>query len=236
MQAVNIRTTQNVQLEYPLAGVAERLLAFVIDAIIMGSFYFVLLLLLGSFNQELPLTMSLILGIIAYLYRFLMELLFNGQTIGKMALNLKVVKLDGSTPSVAAYLLRWLLEPIDFGVSGLAVLLIILTRNGQRLGDLLGGTTVVKVKRVSANQIQQKTVIANVEDDYEPTFPDAASLTDHELRLIKAALNAYRDDAKPKPMRLLETKIKEKYQIESELPTIKFLYTLIRDHAYYVSQ
>lgn len=236
MQAVNIRTTQNVQLEYPLAGVAERLLAFLIDVVIIGSFYFMVMFFLSMVDLEMSLSLGLLIGIVAYLYRFFMEVFFNGQTVGKMALSIKVVKLDGSPPSVAAYFLRWLLEVIDFGITGLAVLLIILTRNGQRLGDLLAGTTVVKIKKVSAVNIQNKVIMQKVDDGYEPTFPDAASLNDQEIKLIKASLKAYRDDARSKPIELLEEKLKKKYNINSELPTVKFLYTLMRDHAYYVSQ
>ena len=236
MQAVNIQTTQNVQLEYPLAGVGERLLAFAIDLVIVGSFYLFVSALLNATGLDFTLSIALIIGIVAYLYRFVMELLFNGQTVGKIAFNIKVVKLDGSNPSIAAYFLRWLLEPIDFGIVGLAVLTIILTRNGQRVGDLLAGTTVIKVKRVSSVNMQNKVIMEKVEEGYEPTFVDAASLTDHEIRLIKASLAAYRDDALSAPIDTLSTKIKDKYNIKSEMPPVKLLYTLMRDHAYYVSQ
>lgn len=236
MQSVNIRTTQNVQLEYPLAGVGERLLAFIIDLIIVGSFYLFTNAIISGLGLVFGLSVYLILGIIAYLYRFFMEVLFNGQTAGKMALNIRVVKLDGSSPSVAAYFLRWLLEIIDFGIVGLAVLLIILTKNGQRLGDILGGTTVVKIKKVSAVNVQNKVVMEKIDPNYEPSFPDASHLTDHEIRLIKSALNAYRDEAQAKPIELLCQKLKDKYDIQTELPPVKFLYTLLRDHTYFVSQ
>ena len=175
MQAVNIQTTQNVQLEYPLAGIGERLLAYLLDLIIMSSFFFIVILILAAIGLELSLATRLVISIVTYLYRFVMEISFNGQTIGKMALNIKVIKLDGSNPSVAAYLLRWLLELIDFGITGVAILSIILTKNGQRLGDLLGGTIVIKVRKISAVNMQNKVIMEKVEEGYEPTFPDAAS-------------------------------------------------------------
>jgi len=236
MQAVNIRTTQNVQLEYPLAGIGERLLAYAIDLFITASFYFVVMFTLNLGGQDISLSLYLIIAIIAYLYRFVMEISFNGQTVGKMALNIKVVKLDGSAPSVAAYLLRWLLEPIDFLITGVAVVSIILTRNGQRIGDLLAGTTVIKIKKISRVNIQNKVIMQKVEEGYVPTFSEAANLTDYEIRVIKACLKAFKEDAKAQPTVLLEDKLKEKYEITSDMTTIKFLYTLMRDHAYYVSQ
>lgn len=236
MQAVSIRTTQNVQLEYPLAGVADRVLAFVIDMFIVVSFYLIVQLFLMTLGSSLGPVGDIILGIVAYLYRFVMEVFYNGQTIGKMALSIKVVKLDGSTPSVAAYFLRWLLELIDFTITGLAVILIILTRNGQRLGDLLAGTTVVKIKKISATNMQNKVLMDPVDDDYEPVFAEAANLTDQEVRLIKASLKAFREDAVARPITILEDKLKEKYNITSDMTTVKFLYTLIRDHTYYVAK
>ena len=55
MQAVNIQTTQNVQLEYPLAGIGERLLAYLLDLIIMSSFFFIVILILAAIGLELSL-------------------------------------------------------------------------------------------------------------------------------------------------------------------------------------
>jgi len=236
MQGVSIQTTQNIQLEYELAGIGERILAFVIDILVILSFRLLISFFVGMAGIEESLLLGVIFIIIAYLYRFICEASFNGQTIGKMALSIKVVKLDGSAPSVAAYFLRWLLEIFDFFIVGLGVVFIILTKNGQRLGDLLAGTTVVKMRKVSATNVQNKAIMDKVDDNYEPTFFEASHLTDAEVRLIKASLKAFRDDANQKPVALLEDKLKEKYKISSDLPTVKFLYTLLRDHTYYVTR
>jgi hypothetical protein len=160
----------------------------------------------------------------------------NGQTVGKIALSIKVVKLDGSTPSFVSYFLRWLLEPIDFFIIGLGVIFIILTKNGQRVGDLLAGTTVVKMKKITATNMQNKILMDVVDEDYEPQIFEAASISDTEVQLIKDALRVFKNDAVKKPIQLIERKLKEKYVIQSELPTVKFLYTLLRDHTYYVTR
>ena len=75
-----------------------------------------------------------------------------------------------------------------------------------------------------------------VDHDYEPTFPQAADLTDAEIRLIKRSLNAFKNKAHRKPLMTLEHKLKEKYQINSDMPTVKFMYALLRDHTYYINQ
>ena len=92
-----------------------------------------------------------------FFYNLAFEILMNGQTLGKRALNIKVVRLDGTSPTIANYIFRFILWPIDVFLSGsIAITLISLTKNGQRLGDLAGGTTVVKLTQrgqVTSQQI-----------------------------------------------------------------------------------
>ncbi|KYG85488.1 hypothetical protein AWW67_15270 [Roseivirga seohaensis] len=236
MQAVSIQTSQNIQLEYPLAGIGDRILAFVLDAIIILSFFFITSVTLAATGISMSVAMNVMLSIVAYLYRLISEVFFNGQTVGKKALSIKVVKLDGSVPSFGAYFLRWLMEPIDFFIVGLGVVFIILTKNGQRVGDLLAGTTVVKIKKITATNVRNKIIMETVDENYVPKIPEATQLTDHEIRLIKDALSVFRDGAKEKPLLLIEEKIKEKYNIQSDMPTVKFMYTLLRDHTYYMTK
>ncbi|WP_323758383.1 RDD family protein [Roseivirga sp.] len=236
MQAVSIQTSQNIQLEYPLAGIGDRILAFVIDAVIILSFIFITNIILGASGISMTVAMNVMLSIVAYLYRLVSEVFFNGQTVGKRALHIKVVKLDGSVPSFGAYFLRWLMEPIDFFIMGLGVVFIILTKNGQRVGDLLAGTTVVKMKKITATNVRNKVIMETVDENYVPKIPEAAQLADNEIHLIKDALSAFREGAKERPLLLIEAKLKEKYNIQSDMPTVKFMYTLLRDHTYYMTR
>ena len=236
MQSVSIQTTQNIQLDYPIAGLGDRMLAFFIDYMIAISFVVISFLLSNAVLTGSSNVLSITLIIVFILYRPIAEIAFNGQTVGKKALSIKVVKLDGSNPSFAAYLLRWILEPIDFMIVGVAVLSIILTRNGQRLGDLLAGTTVVKMKKVSSTLVRNKMVIKGVDENYEPVFPEAIHLTDEEVQLIKDALKAYRMDATVRPIERIAAKIKAKLNIQSDDTTVKFLYTILRDHTYYTTR
>lgn len=236
MQAVSVQTTQNIELEYPLAGIGERMLAFLLDILIMFSFIAVVAGIFSIPGFDTPDFLIWITVIIAFLYRFFAELFFNGQTVGKSVLKIKVVKIDGNPPSVANYFLRWLLEPIDFFIVGLAVVLIILNKRGQRLGDMLAGTTVVKIKRITAANVRNKAIMTPVDEDYVPTYSEAGNISDHDIRIIKDALKAFREDAAEQAVAVLEQKLKEKYNIQSEQPTVKFLYAILRDHTYYVSR
>ena len=66
------------------------------------------------------------------------------------------VLLDGSPPTLGAYLLRWLLILVDTEILTPLVAIITIAANGkgQRIGDIAAGTTVVKTtKRVTLSQV-----------------------------------------------------------------------------------
>jgi hypothetical protein len=80
-----------------------------------------------------------------WLYFFLFEWRWNGQTPGKRLLHLRVIKVDGAPVSWIDVLLRNLARPIDaFGPMGLiGLLMIFVTPRAQRLGDLMARTLVI---------------------------------------------------------------------------------------------
>ncbi len=234
MNSVGIQTTQNIALHYPLAGVGPRIGAYLIDSLIVIAVYFLAILLLTQGGMT-GLWLIIPVVILSWLYFLLCEVFMNGQTVGKKALDIKVVKLDGSRPSVGAFILRWIMIPIDFGIMSGAVALIsiVATRHGQRLGDLLAGTTVVKLKVGSIHALQKKRTLVSIEEDYIPTYPQAADITDEEVRLMQQALAAFNRNGTRGPMENLRKKIQDKYRIETEDLPIRFLTTLQKDHAYF---
>ena len=153
---VQIQTTQNVDIEYDLASIGERMGAAAIDLLIMVGYAVAMLMILGmvedSFSGSPDIWMAIIILIYlpVFLYDFLCEAFLDGQTFGKKGMKIKVVKLDGSQPGSGSYLLRWLIailekSPFVFG-GAIGLTVILLNGKGQRLGDLAAGTTVVKVK------------------------------------------------------------------------------------------
>ena len=238
METVSIQTTQNIHISYTLAGLTQRILAFLLDCLILAAYFitssFLIQYVFGGNNSSLGL--QIINVLIGYLYFLLMEIFMDGQTIGKKTVGIRVVKLDGSTPTLGAYFLRWIMIPIDFALSGgIAIVFIILTKKGQRLGDVLAGTTVVQVKKADSIILKNKMVMDQVDENYTPSFPEAANLTDRDVKLIHAAIEAFRQHSQRKPVLLLKEKMEAKLQIKSDLPPIKFLFTLVKDYTYYSS-
>ena len=149
------RGRQPVKIDFTkvrLAPVGRRLLAGVIDAIplLVGAMW------VGSHSpefrefhelqefQRMPgmiMQAWLVIGI--YLGILTVTEVFFGRSMGKMAMGLRVLRLDGVAPGAVALLVRNLLRIIDFGMSGVTLVLIFMMPLRQRLGDIAAGTVVV---------------------------------------------------------------------------------------------
>ena len=234
MPTINVRTTQNVFIQYQVAGLWDRILAFLIDAVVFIAYLIIMAMLLAETGLMAGWTLVLIYLPI-FFYNLLFEILMNGQTPGKMALQLRVVRLDGNSPTILNYLFRFLLWPVDVIMGGsIAITCIVLTPNGQRLGDIAGGTTVVKLKTITPHSASQ--ILKNMEEGYVAQFPQVVNLSDQDIKLVKEALMVNVQLGNSEPIAILTTKIKTLLGVESDLPPVKFLYTIIKDYQHVTSQ
>jgi len=55
----------------------------------------------------------------------------NGQSVGKRAMNIRVINLDGTQPTLGAYLMRWLFRLVDTMIFGSVVALVVASANGK---------------------------------------------------------------------------------------------------------
>lgn len=123
----------------------HRVLAYVIDSVLMGLIWG-MVILAGTALGDAGSLLLVVVGVVALLvYGFLLEGLY-GYTPGKHLLGLVVVKSDGSNCTVGASILRNLLWIVDaFPTANLvAMVLILVTDDNQRVGDLVADTVVVK--------------------------------------------------------------------------------------------
>lgn len=152
-------TPEGVLLEFRMAGIGSRLIARVID-LILQFIGFIALTFLGiftAFGSELLSVVILLVGVflIVFGYPALMET-FGGRTVGKMAMSLRVVTTEGRPVGFAGAATRSIIGFLEFLVStGLVPLLAaLLTRRGQRIGDLAAGTIVIRETRDRAFPIE----------------------------------------------------------------------------------
>lgn len=241
MQTIDIRTTQNVTIEYELASVRERILAFFIDLLIVGLMYVALFFLsIGLFDDTNSLFLSVFFGLMPIIllvgYQFLSELLADGRSWGKKAMGLQVVRLDGRPAGLTDYLLRavFLLVEAVFGLGIPAAIFISTSANNQRLGDMTAHTTVVRVR----NKVHFKLDdILNIEslEAYEPGYPAVRQLSEDDVIVIKATLrryHTYRNEAHEKAVHELADQLRDVLGIKAgkKEDELEFLKTLLRDY------
>ncbi|WPP48102.1 RDD family protein [Catalinimonas niigatensis] len=231
MQRISIETTQNVQVDYVLAGIGSRIQAFFLDLLVIVAYGVILLLFFSQLGIVPPTAVMVILGLPPLLYHLLCEIFLDGQSLGKRQMNIKVVKLDGSAPTVSAYLLRWLLRLVDINLmtGAIAVLSIAISRNDQRVGDLAAGTTVVKQKA------GQPLSVFSVDEDHQAVFPEVINLTDQDIDIIMRVIHTYRESGQTAPLTATANKIKDLLNIHSDLRPLQFLYTVVRDYKHLTS-
>lgn len=233
MSTIRVHTTQNVTLAYEVASVGDRIAAALLDYLL----YVVWAAIVGLAADSLHLgwlTYYVIL-LPTVFYQLASEVFFNGQSIGKKARDIRVMRLDGTPARLGDYFLRWLLRPIEIVMTlgSVAAVTILANGKGQRLGDILAGTTVLSV-RPRARQLLPSE--GAVPEGYQPVFTQASQLTDHDVALLRQLLSrGLRQENHPL---LHETalKVKQLLGVQSDLPDEAFLRTVLRDHAHLVAQ
>jgi uncharacterized RDD family membrane protein YckC len=240
MSTIRVQTTQNVSLEYEVASVGERMLAAIIDYLILGAWIVACALLFGLSaakigRSSLPfiVVMAILAGVPYVFYDLICEVFFNGQSLGKKARHIKVIRLDGTHPHLGDYLLRWLLRLIDMGLPLLGPLVAIITivagGRGQRLGDMAAGTSVISTKpRQSGGSLAPDST----QDDYMVVFPQAAQLADHDVATIRQLLYKGLEHENYMLLHEVANKVKTLTNVHTELPDEAFLRTMLRDHAH----
>ena len=159
LDAVRIETPEQIAITLPVAGVGTRLLAALLDAAILIGVFLLSLIVAGFFTAVIAVQArdSNALQVLGALYLLLLfatlfgyfaglELLWNGQTIGKRVLGIRVLRDDGTPVDVSSVLARTVVRLVDFLPVGYLVGLIsmIADGRGRRLGDIVGGTIVVR--------------------------------------------------------------------------------------------
>lgn len=232
--AVRVQTSQNVDVEYEPASIGDRILANLIDYLIYLGWGIAAVLVFkgGSLQGELS-TFFIILVLVLPIsfYPLLTEYFLNGQTLGKRAMKIRVLRIDGGKPTLGAYILRWLLIVVDCQIFTplVAVVAVAAGGKGQRVGDVAAGTAVVKTNKVvSLNEV----VYQPIADDYRVTYADAANLTDRDVETIRQVLRkqnaALLDQTADRVSNVLGT--------GSYTDARYFLITIINDYAHLANQ
>ncbi len=232
MNTITVLTSQNIELEYELGSIGDRLLGYLIDAGIIIAYIIILVTILNflSFGRA-NMWFLLLMFLPVMLYSLISEIVLSGQSIGKKVMGIKVISLDGNQPSFGQYLMRWLFRLIDFLLmSGLVALIAIaISRKKQRLGDLVAGTVVVKLK--NRTSLSETIFTPSSDPNYIVDYPEIVHLSDRDVQLIKEVLNNYKTSGNLSLAQHAQRKIEAVLNITSkENDTIVFLQKIISDY------
>lgn len=179
-------TPEAVTIVLDVAGLGSRMIAWLIDTLIQLAIAIPIVLGIGAGNLsgsvELV-VLSLILFVLFWGYYPIFELSWQGQTPGKRAQRLRVIRSDGQPAGGAAITVRNLIRILDvFLLPFLAVISMIVTARAQRLGDLAAGTLVVREARFTAPE--------SVVPASRPDLPavDATGLSERDYDVIRSFL------------------------------------------------
>jgi uncharacterized RDD family membrane protein YckC len=153
-----IVTPEAVLLEFAVAGLGSRSLAFLLDLAIRAALVWVVFLGTAAGGVVVDDTVLVVISIAAVfsallVYPALTETVWNGRTPGKMAMGLRVVTVEGAPVRFRHAAIRSALGLVDFllGAGTLAILSALATRQSQRLGDLAAGTIVIRERQVRSD-------------------------------------------------------------------------------------
>jgi len=213
LEQSEIKTPEYVSVKYTIAGLGSRAPAFIIDQLVIALLYFVSFLGLAVIFESNLINLSvdqvflwilagfiLLVFIIEWSYFFLFEFFWNGKTIGKKILGIRVIQDNGHRITLLSSLIRNLLRIIDRLPTGhlLGIMLIFFHQKHKRLGDLAAGTIVVHdqgSKRKKKKDIAEKMIEQNNWESDGLQFDSFLldQLTEQDFELVKTYCGRYTD-------------------------------------------
>ncbi len=262
MGKINIPTTFNIDLEFETAPFPSRMFAWIIDFIIQV-FYIIIAMHLYSRLSSRDTwdrasgydmwAIELLLILPVFMYHLVCEIWWNGQSLGKKLLGIRVVNDNGGKVAPAQCMIRWLLRASDLSIpfiilsllfnldSILRVLsitsllfladlvLISVTKASKRMGDLAAGTMLIKINTKSS---LDDTIFMEMSDSYVPVFPQVMKLSDRDINTMKTILDTAIKTGNHHMVATASDKVKTALAIQDDMPPYELLETLLKDYNY----
>ena len=235
MAKLNIETSQNVILEFKIAGIGERIAAQIIDYLIYFGYFLIVIWLADKAEVNGRLFWMAASAPVLF-YPLITEALYDGQTLGKMLLKIKVVRMDGMPVTFGNYLIRWILSIVDVLLfSGLiAIFVIILNGKGQRIGDILAGTTVINIKEKTS---LDDTILSEFDLDYQMQFSQVELLSQEDIDTVKDVMLHVKRNSSNRDSVILAYKAKkaleQKMGISTQMKASAFFKVILKDYNYF---
>lgn len=242
MNQLSITTTQNVNINFTAASVGDRIIGQLLDTLVKATYIIVFFYTLDftglnkfldfkDYWSSFAITVLIFSPVIVY--SLIQESLFEGQTIGKKIMKMKVIKIDGYQAGFGDYLIRWLFRTIDILIgSGIIGLIFIATnKKSQRLGDIAAGTAVISLKnKININH----TILQELQEDYVPVYPEVIKLSDNDMRIIKDTFETCLKSKDYVTISKMRKKIIDVTGLKYNSTTdVEFMRTVLKDYNFY---
>ncbi len=198
IEKLTIETPEQIELEFPVAGLGSRGLALLIDTLIQGMVVAAVFILMELISPDLShywvtaekwvMAAAIFLMFCLYWgYFALFEMFWNGQTPGKRQAHIRVITASGRPITVFEAIARNFVRVIDSQLAYMVgAVVIAVDRKNRRLGDLVASTVVVHEIQEEGDSYwyaQQHTGATL------PPIEGIATITAQEFQLIEAFLN-----------------------------------------------
>lgn len=244
METIKINTSQHIEIDYPVAGLGERVAAYLIDLAMFLVIYFFSIIALAIIGIESTLEnssiviMVIIFAVCYVFYDLLCEVIFNGQSLGKKLLKIKVVSLDGGQASMGQYFMRWVFRIVDFSLTAnlLGFISVAVSEKKQRIGDLVAGTTLIRT--VPATKMEHIAFHPVEDETYEPLFANVSLLSDRDIELIHEVVRTYYTTRNAQLIYQMAAKVSGHLavNIPEGMNEMQFLKTISSDYIYLTSR
>jgi uncharacterized RDD family membrane protein YckC len=237
MNTITITTSQNIEFEYELGSLGDRIIGAIIDYIVVIAYLIIMMAVFVYRSSDVSPYVFILLLLPVVFYDLISELLLNGQSLGKKAMGIKVISISGDQPSLSQYLIRWVFRLVDFTLSStmVAVVMVAATEKKQRLGDLIAGTVLVKTK--PRTHLSDTFFEQNVAEAYAVTYPQVISLKDGDIQLIKEVLLSVRRTGNTMLALQAQQKVEQILHMRSiHQQPMDFLQTVLKDYNHLAAQ
>ncbi len=231
---VTIETPEHVVFEYELAGVGSRMIAAMIDAVLvfLGLLgIFVLLLIIPGADPlgSGPWIAALLIVagfVLLWGYPIFFEIVMKGQTPGKRSLGMRVIREGGYALTPPVVIVRNLLRIVDFlpGAYFLGMCVMIFNRRYKRIGDFVAGTMVIRDRKAELPAPVKVSKLAPGSDDEtvaELRRSGVHRLTPEQIQLIEDFLRRRRSlalEARQRLARKLADSLSAQLQVSAGHP------------------
>jgi uncharacterized RDD family membrane protein YckC len=198
IEKLTIETPEQIELEFPVAGLGSRGLALLIDTLIQGMVVAAVLILIELISPDLSrywvtaekwMMAAAIFSMFCLYWGYfaLFEMFWNGQTPGKRQARIRVITASGRPITVFEAIARNFMRVIDSQLAYVVgAVVIAVDRKNRRLGDLVASTVVVHEIQEEGDSYwyaQQHTGATL------PPIDGITTITAQEFQLIETFLN-----------------------------------------------